>query len=216
MRHLSAMFSLLTPSAHRPWDGLLRWLRHLGGPGLVLLGIIDSSVVPLPGSLDAVTIVLAAGQRDWWPYYGAMATIGALIGGYLTYRLARSEGNERLERRLAGKMSRVESIFARWGFGAIVAIALMPPPAPLVPFLVAAGAAKYSTKKFLAALAIGRGIRYMVIAFLAAIYGRAILRAFVRHGRLVSIIVGSLIASGIIGYLIFRRLTRKTESAQHG
>jgi len=216
MPHPSALFYLLAPSHHRTLDGLLRWLRHLGGPGLVLLGIIDSSVVPLPGSLDAVTIVLAAGQPDWWPYYAAMATIGAVIGGYLTYRLARREGNERLERRLRGTMSSVESIFARWGFGAIVTIALLPPPAPLVPFLVAAGAAKYSAKKFLAALAIGRGIRYMVIALLAAIYGRTILRAFMRHGRLVSIIVGCLIASGIIGYLIFRRLTRKTESAQHG
>jgi membrane protein YqaA with SNARE-associated domain len=213
--HPIAILYILAPSGHRASTGLLHWLRHLGGPGLILLGIIDSSVVPLPGSLDVLTIVLAAGQNDWWPYYGAMATIGALIGGYLTYRLARKGGNQRLERRLQGKMQKVESIFARWGFGAIVTIALLPPPAPLVPFLVAAGAAKYPRKKFVEALAIGRGIRYMVIAFLAAIYGRAVLRAFMHHGPLVLIILGSLIAAAITGYLIFRRVTQKTKSAQH-
>jgi membrane protein YqaA with SNARE-associated domain len=216
MPHPSAISYLLAPPAHRAFAGLLRWLRHLGGPGLILLGVIDSSVVPVPGSLDAVTIVLAAAQHDWWPYYGAMATLGALIGGYLTYRLAREEGNERLERRLRGRMAKVEAIFARWGFGAIVTIALLPPPAPLVPFLVAAGAAKYSPKKFLAALAIGRSIRYMALAYLAAIYGRPILRAFLRHGRVISIILACLIASGIAGYLIFRRMTHPTKSARHG
>ncbi len=63
---------------------LLLWLGHLGGPGLILLGILDNSVVPVPGSMDVLTIVLAANQRDWWPYYAAMATVGSLIGGYLT------------------------------------------------------------------------------------------------------------------------------------
>ena len=30
---------------------LWSWLRHLGGVGLVLLGLADNSVVPLPGSV---------------------------------------------------------------------------------------------------------------------------------------------------------------------
>ena len=36
------------------------WLRHLGGVGLILLGLADNSVVPLPGSMDVLTILLAA------------------------------------------------------------------------------------------------------------------------------------------------------------
>ena len=38
-------------------------LRHLGGVGLILLGLADNSVVPLPGSMDVLTIFLAAHHR---------------------------------------------------------------------------------------------------------------------------------------------------------
>src|SRR2546429_9095362 len=71
---------------------LWRWLRHLGGPGLILLGIADNSVVPLPGSMDVLTIWLAAHQRSWWLYYAAMATAGALIGGGITSPIAPKRG----------------------------------------------------------------------------------------------------------------------------
>ena len=65
------------------------WFLALGGPGLILLGLIDSSVIPVPGSMDAMTIILSAHQHTWWPYYAVMATVGSVLGAYLTYRLAR-------------------------------------------------------------------------------------------------------------------------------
>ena len=76
-------------------------LRHLGGVGLILLGIADSSVVPLPGSMDVLTIYLAARHHDLWWYYAFMATIGAVLGGYITYGLARKGGKEAFERKLS-------------------------------------------------------------------------------------------------------------------
>ena len=41
---------------------------------------------------------------------------------------------------------------------------MLPPPFPFVPFLVAAGALQYSQRKFLAALTLGRGTRYTIVA----------------------------------------------------
>src|SRR5438309_7086723 len=94
---------------------LWRWLRHLGGPGLILLGIADNSVVPLTGSMDVLTIWLAAGHRDIWPYYAAMATIGAVAGGYITYALGRKGGKEAIEHRLnKQKANKLLSRFERW------------------------------------------------------------------------------------------------------
>ena len=58
-------------------------LRRLGGLGLILLGIADSSVIPLTGSMDVLTVYLAARHREPWPYYALMATLGAVIGGVL-------------------------------------------------------------------------------------------------------------------------------------
>src|SRR5258708_11778044 len=78
-------------------------LRRLGGPGLVLLGISDNSVVPLPGSMDVLTILLAARHREPWPYYAAMATIGAVIAGYRYFSLASKCAKAAMERQLWSK-----------------------------------------------------------------------------------------------------------------
>lgn len=192
----------------------LTWLGHLGGLGLIPLGILDNSLIPVPGSVDVLTIILAAHQRGWWPYYAAMATAGSLIGGYLTYRLAQKEGAEKIERRVPRKTWRkVQSTFKRWGFGAIATVALLPPPAPMVPFLLAVGVTNYSRKRFLGALAAGRGIRYTILAFLGAMYGRHIIRVISQHERPFLIGFGISIASGITALLLVR--WRKRRRAQH-
>src|SRR6266853_368406 len=70
-----------------------RWIFHLGGLGFIPLGLLDSSVIPLPGSMDILTIVLSARKKELWLYCAFMATIGSVIGGYVTYRLARVRGS---------------------------------------------------------------------------------------------------------------------------
>ena len=165
---------------------LIAWARRVGGPGLIVLGVVDNSALPVPGSVDAMTIVLAASEKTWWPYYALMATAGAVLGGYITYRLARREGKAILEKRVSrSKAQKVYSTFEKWGFGAVVIPALLPPPLPMFPFLLAAGALQYSRGKFITALAIGRGVRYMLLAFLAARYGRQILRWMVEYREIV-------------------------------
>ena len=177
----------------------LRWLIHLGGPGLILLGLADNSLIPLPGSTDVVTILLAAHHRTLWVYYALMATAGAVLGGYLTYRMARKGGKETLEKRFSKKKTdKIYAIFSRWGFAAVAIPAMLPPPFPIVPMLLAAGAMQYSTGKFLTALAVGRGIRYTILAYLGFHYGRHIVRLFALYYWPVLII---LTAFSVLGAL---------------
>src|SRR6266436_1428754 len=77
-----------------------RWIFHLGGLGFIPLGLLDSSVIPLPGSMDVLTIVLSARKQELWLYYALMARLGSVLGGYVTYLLARKGGKETLERKL--------------------------------------------------------------------------------------------------------------------
>jgi membrane protein YqaA with SNARE-associated domain len=185
-----------------PWLAVTAWqqLRRMGGPGLVLLGIADNSVIPLTGSMDVLTIWLAARHREPWPYYALMATLGAVIGGYITYALARKGGKEAMERKLSKKRAaQFSKAFARWGFAAVAIPAVLPPPFPFVPFLLTAGAMQYSRKKFLAALTLGRGIRYTIGAWLGFHYGRHILRFFSRYDKLA---IAILIVLAIIGAIL--------------
>ena len=75
-------------------------LHHLGGPGLILLGIADNSVIPLPGSVDVLTVWLSAHHRGPWLYYAGMATMGAVLGGYITYSLAQKSGKGALRKKI--------------------------------------------------------------------------------------------------------------------
>jgi|SRR5580692_1835613 membrane protein YqaA with SNARE-associated domain len=187
-----------------------RWIYHLGALGFIPLGLIDSSVIPLPGSMDVLTIVLAARDAKLWLYYAVMATVGSVLGGYVTYRLARKGGKESLARRVPAKtMKRVYGIFERWGFAAIAIPALLPPPMPLVPFVLAAGAMQYSVKKFLLAMTLGRIVRYMILAYLAARYGRKMLPFLLQHGHpVVAAAVGLVVTASLI-YFVFRGIKSK-------
>ena len=49
-----------------------RWIFHLGGLGFIPLGLLDNSVIPLPGSMDVLTIVLSARKQELWLYYALM------------------------------------------------------------------------------------------------------------------------------------------------
>jgi membrane protein YqaA with SNARE-associated domain len=188
-----------------------RQLRHLGGIGLVLLGLADNSVIPLTGSMDVLTIWLAARHREPWPYYAFMATLGAVIGGYITYGLARKGGQETMERKLSkGKAAKFCKAFERWGFSAVAVPALMPPPFPFLPFLLAAGAMQYPRKKFLAALTLGRGVRYSIVAGLGYLYGRSILNFFDQYYKpALATLIGLAVIGGILSIIQYRRYRRK-------
>jgi membrane protein YqaA with SNARE-associated domain len=183
------------------------WLFHLGGIGLIPLGLLDNSGLPLPGSMDIAVILLSARGKHLWFYYAAMATIGSLLGGFITYRLARKGGQQALTKRFPKQ--RVENAlktFERWGFAAIVVPALLPPPLPLVPFLIAAGAMQYSLTRFLTALTVGRLVRYTFLAFLGATYGDQILSLFSRHAyAALFIALGVGIAVVIVILLVRKR-----------
>ena len=191
---------------------LLTWLERLGGLGLVLLGVADNSMV-LPGSLDALTLLLSAHQRSWWPYYAAMATLGTVIGAYFTYTLGRKGGKETLMRRLSTK--RAEKIyrgFSKHGFWSLFIPALLPPPVPYSPFLLAAGALQYPRRRFLATVATARAIRFFALAYLGSSYGKEILDFLQRHYEP---ILWTIVVAGILGGLaVAAYLNRRRRESQ--
>lgn len=67
--------------------------RHFGALGLFLLAILDSSPLPTFGGPDILIAILAARQTNAWYELAGVATVGSVIGAYLTFRLARKAGS---------------------------------------------------------------------------------------------------------------------------
>ncbi len=203
---LKKMSKLQTMASAAPTlvRGVRHWIYQLGGLGFIPLGLLDNSIIPLPGSMDVLTIFLSARKEQLWLYYALMATAGSVAGGFVTYRLARKGGKEMLARRFPSKtLDKVYKSFERWGLGAIAIPALLP-PVPMLPFLFGAGTMQYPARKFLLALTLGRMIRYVLLSFLAARYGRPILAFIAQHGHPgLLIVVGLIATAAAILFVIF-------------
>jgi membrane protein YqaA with SNARE-associated domain len=193
------------------------WLHRLGGPGLILLGLADNSAIPLPGSMDVFTVLLAAHNREWWPYYAFMATVGAVVGGYLTYRLAEKGGEETLEKKIGkAKAQKIYKKFEKQGEIWVFLGAILPPPFPIVPVLTAAGVLEFPKHKFLAALTLGRAIRFFTLAWIAHIYGVAILGWLSHYRQPLLYVLISMAMAGATGALVYFKWYRsRGRTARH-
>ena len=123
-----------------------------------------------------------------------------------------------MERKLSKRRAaKVYATFERWGFWAVAVPALLPPPFPFVPFLLAAGAMQYSREKFLGALTLGRLVRYTIVAGLGALYGNQIVRFFSRYDKMAVGILVALACAGaalsIIQYYRWKRASSTTVSS---
>lgn len=195
----------------------LNLARRWGVLGFIAVGLLDQSFVPIPGSMDAMVIIFTAARRDFWWYYAIWATIGTTLGGYITYRLAKKGGKEKLEEKIGKKRAeKAYRVFERWGFWSVFVGAIAPPPVPIVPFLMAAGVMQYPKRYFLSSYALGRILRFGLVGWITSRYGQHIFAFFSRYYRPA---MYSLIVLGVLGgaaaiwwYLRIRR-RKKAEDA---
>ena len=194
----------------RHHNAVVMLVRHLGGFGLFLLAIIDSSPLPTFGSLDIVTAILAARQREPWYYYAAVAAAGSVLGAYFTFRIAHKAGLDYLRRKFGQqKVDRLLRYFERWGTGALVVSTVLPLPFPTSAFFAIAGALNYPLRTFIFVVALGRAVRYGAIAAIASHYGRRFvvaLRHLGQHSGWLLAIAAAVIIAITAALLLRKRL----------
>jgi membrane protein DedA with SNARE-associated domain len=189
---------------------LLSWLERLGGIGLVLLGLADNSPIPLPGSMDVLVVLLSAHQHELWWYYAVMALIGSLVGGYAAYAVGKKSGKEAVEKKLPkDKAERIYDKFEKHGFWALFVPALLPPPVPYSPFLIAGGALQYPRTKFFLSVGLARAIRYTALAYLGSTYSKQILGFFSHYYKPMLWTLIALAVVGGIAALLWTRMRRR-------
>jgi len=183
------------------------WASELGGVGLFIIALLDSSFLSFPQFNDLLIIVLSTKYPERMPYYASMTTIGSLIGCFLLYGVARRGGEVFLRKRLKGRyVDRAITLYQRHGLLAVVVPALLPPPVPFKVFVLLAGAAAVSPVRFGLAVGIGRGIRYFGQGYLAVLYGEQAAEFMRAHGTAIGIgLAATALAIGAAVFLLRRR-----------
>ena len=130
----------------------------------------------IPGSTDLLLLWLISHGGNPWLLV-AIAVAGSLLGGYTTWHLGRKGGEAALERFVPRRLQkRVRGWSQQHSILAVMLPAMLPPPIPLWPFLLAAGALGVTWQRFLAAFGAGRALRYALVGWLAVRYGRHVIR----------------------------------------
>src|ERR1700677_2718599 len=156
----------------------MHFLFNFGIFGVFLVSIVDSSFLPppLPGITDIMCIVLAA-QHQSWILLILLATAGSALGGYFSYQVGQSGGMAFIEKHIPARIfKKVCDWMENHAILSVALPAILPPPMPLSPFVLAAGALHMSRKKFLTTFTISRAFRHSIAAWLGIHYGRHILR----------------------------------------
>jgi membrane protein YqaA with SNARE-associated domain len=170
------LFHLLAANAHHGHK-FVHLLISFGVFGVFLVSIVDSSFVPLPvpGVTD-IMIVLFAAQKTNWMLLVALSTAGSALGGYFSYQVGQSGGMAFLEKHVPPRIfKRVCGWMESHAILAVALPALLPPPMPLSPFVLAAGVLKMTRAKFLTTFTLSRALRHSIAAGLGIHYGRQVL-----------------------------------------
>lgn len=153
------------------------WVVHFGAAGVFAVSLIDSSPIPLPvpGSTDVLILILGArGEYPW--LLALLGVVGSVIGGYLTWKTGQKGGEPMLDHYVNKRYrSRIKGWVKGHGLRSVALAAILPPPIPLLPFLLSAGALGVTRRQLFIALILARSARYGAEAALATIYGHQIL-----------------------------------------
>ena len=173
----------------------------IGGPGLFGIAFLDSSFISLPQINDILVVLMVTQNKAWMPYYALMATLGSIAGCYVIYYLADKGGEAFLRRRLhAGHTERALALYRRHGVLALMVPALLPPPAPFKLFVLMAGFAGVRPLKFVLAVGLARGARYLALGLLAIWYGDLALELMRTRGREVALWLAILLVAAAFAW----------------
>jgi membrane protein YqaA with SNARE-associated domain len=177
-KYLAAFASQAAAVHRRARSPFLHLLFSFGIFGVFLVSIVDSSFVPLPlpGITDIMIIVMAAQHRSVILLV-LLASAGSALGGYFSHLVGQRGGMAFLEKRVPARIfKRVCEWMQNHAILSVALPAILPPPMPLSPFVLAAGALNMSRKKFLVTFIISRALRHSIAAWLGVHYGRHIVR----------------------------------------
>jgi len=186
------------------------WLLSFGPFGLLAIAFLDSVLVPIPGGVDAMLMVLATARPSWMLIYVTSAVIGSTVGCVVLYLVSKRAGHRALARFSESKQKRVKDLIDRYDVLSVLVASVLPPPFPFKLFVVSAGVFRLNVLRFTIAIAVGRTFRYLLEGYLAARYGEHAKEILAHYYPSIGIGVAVL----IIVFFVARNLMRRSRQPQ--
>ena len=131
-------------------------------------------------------------------WYVLTTVAGSVAGCLVLHYLGRKGGEAFVKKRFTGdKVERAMRALQRNGVIAVLIPSLLPPPSPFKIFVLLAGVVGISAVRFAAAIAIGRGVRYLALGVLAVKYGDRATAYMREHGTVVSMAAVAAAGGGV-------------------
>jgi membrane protein YqaA with SNARE-associated domain len=183
----------------------------LGAPGLFLVAFLDSSFLSLPEIADILVVYMVTQRKQRLVVYVICATLGSIAGCLVMYIIGKKGGEALVSKRFTTATSeRAMAAFRRHGIMAVLIPSLLPPPAPFKIFVLLAGVAGITAHHFVAAVALGRGVRYAALGLLAVKFGERTLAYVHANAVLVSLISVGVLAGGLATYLLWSKAQKRS------
>ena len=201
----------MKPLIHKITGGLgklSRWLLSFGPFGLFAIAFLDSVLVPMPGGVDAMLLLLATARPSWMLIYVAAATIGSTAGCVGLYKISQKAGHRALNRFSESKQKRVKDLIDRYDVLSVLVASVLPPPFPFKLFVVSAGVFRLNLLRFTVAIAAGRTFRYLLEGYLAAKYGEHAREILSHYYPSIGIGLAVLLIVFFVGKNLLRRAHR--------
>jgi membrane protein YqaA with SNARE-associated domain len=189
------------------------WIRGvalaLGAPGLFLIAFLDSSFLSLPEIADIMVVYMVAEHPARVVLYVLCTTIGSIAGCLVMYYIGKKGGDAIIRKRFASaNIDRAMGFFQRYGTMTVLVPCLLPPPMPFKIFVILAGVAGIPVLRFVLAIAMGRGLRYTILAILAIRYGQPAMAYMRENGAFVSLVAVGVLLAGFTAYVVWSKRRR--------
>jgi len=184
----------------RLYDWVLSWADSPRGTvGLAAISFAESSFFPIPPDVLQIALSVAKPRRSFW--FAGISTVASVAGGVLGWAIGIGLW-QLLEpwffRYVPGfsreKFEFVESLYLGNAFLAIFAAAFTPIPYKV--FTIAAGVCGVPLGTLVAASALGRGLRFFLVAAVTYFLGDAAKRFLDRYLELVTVFLAVAVVAG--------------------
>ncbi|MFQ5480416.1 MAG: YqaA family protein [Thermodesulfobacteriota bacterium] len=182
------------------YDWVLSWAHSpYGAAALFLLAFAESSFFPIPPDVLLIALALSIPGRAL--YFGAIASVGSVLGGAFGYAIGlyfmQFIGGHIINLYgLGDKFDYIQGLYRDYDAWAVAIAGFTPIPYKV--FTITAGAFKINFIVFLIASFISRAARFFIIALLIRRYGRPI-RVFIeKYFNLLTLIFVILLIGGFV------------------